>query len=89
MRFSATSLGAGALLQLMPFGSTASGMALGNLFGRRSGEAPGPFSIVQLSDTRVGFQGPPDPLGTKASSDSSRRSTRSIPNRSSFSSPET
>lgn len=66
MRISATSLGAGALLQFMPFSTTASGMSLGNLLGRRNGEAPGPFSIVQLSDTHVGFQGPPDPLGTKA-----------------------
>ncbi len=66
MRISAASIGAGALLQFMPFGSTASGMALGNLLGRRNGESPGPFSIVQLSDTHVGFQGPPDPLGTKA-----------------------
>jgi 3',5'-cyclic AMP phosphodiesterase CpdA len=66
MHLSATSLAAGALLQFMPFGSTASGKALGNLFGRRNGEATGPFSIVQLSDTHVGFQGPPDPLGTKA-----------------------
>src|SRR2546423_1100399 len=32
----------------------------------RNGEAPSPFTIVQLSDTHVGFQGPPDPLGTKA-----------------------
>src|ERR1017187_6591542 len=66
MRVSAASIGAGALLRFMPFSSTASGMTLGNLLGRRDGEAPGPFSIVQLSDTHVGFQGPPDPLGTKA-----------------------
>lgn len=32
----------------------------------KNGEAPSPFTIVQLSDTHVGFQGPPDPLGTKA-----------------------
>ena len=31
-----------------------------------NGEAPAPFSFVQLSDTHVGFNGPPDPLGTKA-----------------------
>jgi predicted phosphodiesterase len=66
MRISATSLGAGALLQFMPFGSTASASTLASLLGRRNGESPGPFSIVQLSDTHVGFQGPPDPLGTKA-----------------------
>src|SRR5712692_7836179 len=66
MRLSAASIGAGALLQFMPFGSTANGSTLGSLLGRRNGESPGPFSIVQLSDTHVGFQGPPDPLGTKA-----------------------
>ena len=66
MRLSAASLGAGALLRFMPFGTTASGSTLGTLLGARNGEAPGPFSIVQLSDTHVGFQGPPDPLGTKA-----------------------
>src|SRR5271163_4874735 len=31
-----------------------------------NGEAPAPFSFIQLSDTHVGFNGPPDPLGTKA-----------------------
>jgi 3',5'-cyclic AMP phosphodiesterase CpdA len=66
MRISTVSLGAGALLQFLPAGNTASGMTLRGLLGRRNGEAPGPFSIVQLSDTHVGFQGPPDPLGTKA-----------------------
>lgn len=66
MRLSAASLGAGALLRFMPFGTTVSGSTLGTLLGARNGEAPGPFSIVQLSDTHVGFQGPPDPLGTKA-----------------------
>jgi len=66
MRISAASIGAGALLHFMPLGSTASGLTLRNLLGRRNGESPGPFSIVQLSDTHVGFQGPPDPLGTKA-----------------------
>jgi len=31
-----------------------------------NGEASAPFSFMQLSDTHVGFNGPPDPLGTKA-----------------------
>src|SRR6516165_5733775 len=34
--------------------------------GRKSGEKVTPFSFVQLSDAHVGFNGPPDPLGTKA-----------------------
>ena len=63
MRISAMSIGAGALLQFSPLAATARGSAMSRLFHRQNGEAPGPFSIVQLSDTHVGFQGPPDPLG--------------------------
>jgi hypothetical protein len=66
MRISAMSIGAGALLQFSPLAATARGAAMSRLFHRQNGEAPRPFSIVQLSDTHVGFQGPPDPLGTKA-----------------------
>lgn len=66
MRVSAMSIGAGALLQFSPLATTARGAALSGLFHRQNGEGTGPFSIVQLSDTHVGFQGPPDPLGTKA-----------------------
>ncbi|HEV8269630.1 MAG TPA: metallophosphoesterase, partial [Thermoanaerobaculia bacterium] len=33
---------------------------------RRAGERVTPFSFVQISDTHVGFSGPPNPLGTKA-----------------------
>ncbi|HJW95885.1 MAG TPA: metallophosphoesterase [Thermoanaerobaculia bacterium] len=60
LKFSAASLGAGALLQFTP------AQAAIPFFTRRNGEAPSPFSFVQLSDTHVGFSGPPDPLGTKA-----------------------
>src|SRR3954452_23182005 len=60
LKFSAASLGAGALLQFTP------AQAAIPFFTRRNGEAPSPFSFVQLSDTHVGFNGPPDPLGTKA-----------------------
>jgi len=66
MRVSALSLGAGALLQFVPLGNTAQAGVLRRLFHHRNGETPQPFTIVQLSDTHVGFQGPPDPLGTKA-----------------------
>src|SRR5438309_11191903 len=61
MRFSALSLGAGALLRFTPADA-----ALRDHFKRTNGEAPAPFSFVQLSDAHVGFNGPPDPLGTKA-----------------------
>jgi Calcineurin-like phosphoesterase len=60
LKLSGTALGGAALLQL-----TGTAEAASFLRGR-NGEAPTPFSIVQLSDTHVGFQGPPDPLGTKA-----------------------
>ena len=60
LTLSATSLGAGALLHFTPAKAALSH------FARRNGEAPSPFSIVQLSDTHVGFNGPPDPLGTRA-----------------------
>jgi hypothetical protein len=66
MRISAMSIGAGALLQFSPLAGTARGNAMARLFHKQNGEGPGTFSIVQLSDTHVGFQGPPDPLGTKA-----------------------
>jgi 3',5'-cyclic AMP phosphodiesterase CpdA len=66
MRISAMSIGAGALLQFAPLAGTARGSAMSRLFHKQNGEGAGPFSIVQLSDTHVGFQGPPDPLGTKA-----------------------
>ncbi|HEV8435607.1 MAG TPA: metallophosphoesterase [Thermoanaerobaculia bacterium] len=64
LRLSAVSIGTGALLQFFP--STAHAATASKLLGKRTGEAPSPFSIVQLSDTHVGFNGPPDPLGTAA-----------------------
>src|ERR1043166_8457213 len=64
LRLSAASIGAGAVLQFFP--STAHAKTMSKLLGKRTGEAPSPFSVVQLSDTHVGFNGPPDPLGTAA-----------------------
>src|SRR5256885_17010598 len=63
LRISSLSIGVGALLRVAP---AAASPGLLSAFRHRNGEAPTPFSIVQLSDTHVGFQGPPDPLGTKA-----------------------
>lgn len=55
LTLSAASLGAGALLHFTPAKAALSHFSL------RNGEAPSPFSFVQLSDTHVGH-----PLGTNA-----------------------
>lgn len=67
LKITGTSIGAGALYQVgAAFGGQAEGLELANLLGRQNGERVTPFSFVQFSDTHVGFEGPPDPLGTKA-----------------------
>ena len=67
LKVAGTALGAGALYQVGAMaGTDASGRALMEGLGRRTGEKVTPFTFVQLSDTHVGFQGPPNPLGTKA-----------------------
>src|SRR6476469_2831529 len=66
LRVTTTALGAGALLRFAPLASDARAAGILDRLHHSNGEAPRPFSIVQLSDTHVGFNGPPDPLGTKA-----------------------
>jgi 3',5'-cyclic AMP phosphodiesterase CpdA len=66
LRLSTFSIGAGALLHFNPLASRAEAAGIRSLFHHRNGESPDAFTLVQLSDTHVGFQGPPDPLGTKA-----------------------
>lgn len=68
LRIAGTSLGFGALYRVAPLSGEAGGTAarIQKLLGRKNGEPMTPFSFVQLSDTHVGFQGPPNPLGTKA-----------------------
>src|SRR6266567_9481418 len=39
---------------------------LAAFLGESNGERVTPFSFVQMSDTHVGFEGPPNPLGTAA-----------------------
>jgi 3',5'-cyclic AMP phosphodiesterase CpdA len=65
LKIAGVSLGAGALFKVAPpvFGE---GGRLMDLIGKRNGERPTPFTFVQFSDTHVGFDGPPDPLGTQA-----------------------
>jgi 3',5'-cyclic AMP phosphodiesterase CpdA len=67
LKITGVTLGAGALYQ---FAAPALGEGVGgrvmDLLGKKNGERPTPFSFVQFSDTHVGFNGPPDPLGTQA-----------------------
>jgi 3',5'-cyclic AMP phosphodiesterase CpdA len=67
LRITGLSLGAGALYRVAP--ALASGGSPGDLARSQSlasGEAVAPFSFVQLSDTHVGFSGPPNPTGAAA-----------------------
>ena len=57
-------MGAAALYQFAP--RLAFGQAVSTSMREANGEAPAPFRFAQLSDAHVGFNGPPDPLGTKA-----------------------
>jgi hypothetical protein len=67
LKITGTTLGAGALYTVgAALGGSSQGMELANLLGQRNGERLAPFSFVQFSDTHVGFEGPPDPLGTQA-----------------------
>lgn len=67
LRIAGTSLGAGALYSVFPACATSGGAAeTSRRLAARNGEGPRPFSFVQLSDTHVGFSGPPNPTGTAA-----------------------
>ena len=63
-KVSGVSLGMGALYTMAPrLEGTAEGAELARLLGRKNGEQPKPFSVFQLSDTHVGWEGA---LGTSA-----------------------
>jgi hypothetical protein len=67
LRIAGASLGIGALYRVAP--AWAEGGEAGETArrqARKNGEAVTPFTFVQLSDTHVGFSGPPNPNGTKA-----------------------
>jgi 3',5'-cyclic AMP phosphodiesterase CpdA len=67
LKIAGTSIGVGALFQVAPlFGASASGRRILSMLGKKNGESQTPFSFVQLSDTHVGFSGPPNPTGTAA-----------------------
>lgn len=67
LKIAGASLGLGVLYSAYP--AALSGGEIGGMFSalaRANGEKVSPFSFVQLSDAHVGFNGPPDPLGTQA-----------------------
>jgi len=67
LKIAGSSLGIGVLYSAYPAARAGGEVrAMFASLGRDSGEAVTPFSFVQLSDAHVGFNGPPDPLGTKA-----------------------
>ena len=72
LKFAASSLGIGVLYSAYPasvHAAASSSKEADGLFSalaRENGEKPSAFSFVQLSDAHVGFNGPPDPLRTKA-----------------------
>jgi len=67
LRIAGTSIGIGALYEFAPFlERRAEAGEISSYFKKTNGEAPASFAFAQFSDPHVGFQGPPDPLGTKA-----------------------
>src|SRR6204780_3896370 len=67
LRVTGTALSIGALYSVFPALTKSAGAeGIVRTLAELNGEAPAPFSFMQLSDTHVGFNGPPDPLGTKA-----------------------
>jgi 3',5'-cyclic AMP phosphodiesterase CpdA len=67
LKIAGTSLGIGSLYRVAPlYGATPGARETLEQLGKANGEAVTPFSFVQISDSHVGFHGPPNPLGTKA-----------------------
>jgi hypothetical protein len=65
MKIAGTSLGIGVLYNTVPAAAlTGEAGEMFRFLGKRNGERVTPFSFVQLSDAHVGFNGPPDTLGT-------------------------
>jgi predicted phosphodiesterase len=67
LKIAGMSLGIGVLYEFAPFlARRAEAGGITDFFKKANGEAPASFTFAQFSDPHVGFQGPPDPLGTKA-----------------------
>jgi Calcineurin-like phosphoesterase len=66
LRIAGVSLGAGALYRVAPAFADEGAHDMARQQKSKNGEPVTPFTFVQLSDTHVGFSGPPNPTGTKA-----------------------
>jgi predicted phosphodiesterase len=67
LKVAGMSLGIGVVYQFAPFlAHRAKASGITGFLKEVNGEAPASFTFAQFSDPHVGFQGPPDPLGTKA-----------------------
>ena len=66
LRVAGTSLSIGPLYSVFPALTRSIGPTITRALAQLNGEVPAPFSFIQLSDTHIGFNGPPDPLGAKA-----------------------
>src|SRR5437868_5130033 len=66
LKIAGTSLGIGALYSVLPKPLKGETAEMARWIGAGNGEQTTPFTFVQMSDAHVGFNGPPDPLGTKA-----------------------
>ena len=67
LKIAGTALGIGTLYRVAPaFATPGPVREMMAALGGKNGETVTPFTFVQLSDSHVGFNGPPDPLGTKA-----------------------
>jgi len=64
LKVAGVSIGSAVLYQFAP--RLTAGADAAESMRELNGEAPAPFTFVQMSDTHVGFKGPPDPLGTQA-----------------------
>jgi hypothetical protein len=67
LKIAGASVGIGVLYEFAPFLKHQSQAGeISGFFKKINGEAPASFTFAQFSDPHVGFQGPPDPLGTQA-----------------------
>ncbi|MGE5109502.1 MAG: metallophosphoesterase family protein [Acidobacteriaceae bacterium] len=67
LRIAGMSIGIGAMYRVLPAAAiTGPASEVLTALGQKSGEKVTPFTFIQMSDTHVGFSGPPNPLGTKA-----------------------
>ncbi|MBV8775011.1 MAG: metallophosphoesterase, partial [Deltaproteobacteria bacterium] len=67
LRMAGMSLGIGVVYEFAPLlARKLEAGAVTDFLKGRNGESPQSFTFAQFSDTHVGFQGPPDPLGTRA-----------------------